>query len=231
MYAVLSAFLRQYLLDADILHGLKSKPADFEVNMKFDDDDLLHVVETYPPDHPAHLAALRQMMDALPQEMQDRLNREAMEVLGSPAPDGYAVDGQKIWRADTIAESAGVPVADVEKAAKQYEAMFGSVVADEKVTVLKRPEPGYLLSPKGAVILALAEWSDGNEKVRELLGEWFNLALSRGLKPIAIEQLKRVLDTPDWKRKDIDPWLNRIERYSSCSEFVTDIMGITEWAN
>lgn len=25
---------------------------------------------------------------------------------------------------------------------------------------------------------------------------------------------------------DIEPWLNRIDRYSSCSEFVTDIMGL-----
>jgi len=200
------------------------------MNKKFDDDDLLHVVETHPPDHQAYLAATKQMLDALPSDVKDTLHEEAMKILGSPKVDGYDKAGNPLWRSDTLAESAGVPIEDVERAAKLWGDMFGAVVPDEKVAVLKKPEPVYELTPKQVVLYTCLEYCEGNEKAIQFLGEWFDLGVSRGLKPIVVEQLKRVLDG-EWTRTDIDPWLARIEQYSSCSEFVSDIMGITEWAS
>ena len=122
-------------------------------------------------------------LEALPKEERDRLNREAMHLLGNPEPGACTKDGNPLWTAETLAECTGANVENIEQVAEQ----FGAAVPDETVTVLKQPEPRYLLSPKGAVILGLAEWADGYEKAIEWLDRWVRPCVPRELRPVCRE--------------------------------------------
>ena len=147
------------------------------ITPKFDRDDLINVIESYPPQHPAHIAALKQMLDMLPEADRERFHKEAMEILGNPEPDGYDMNGQSVYRADTLSRSSGIPLADIENHCHEYDALFGKVEPGPKVTVLKQPEVEYQVSSIGVVLLVLREWTDGNSVVVPLLEGWFKLAI------------------------------------------------------
>ncbi len=193
---------------------------------KFDRDDLCNIIETHPPNSPAYMAAMRQMLDMLPEADQERFQQEAMEILGNPEPDGYDINGQPIYTAETMARCSGIPLADIETHCQEYEQVFGKVQVDPKVSVLKQPEIVYELSPEAVVLVALQEWAEANPVVVPMLDGWFELAIKRGLKPIVVHQLKALLSNADWTRGEVEPYLKRIYQHVSANEFVINFMRV-----
>jgi hypothetical protein len=200
--------------------GLKMQP------LKFETDDMLNIIETFPASHPAYISAMRQMIDLSPKDVQDKFHAEAMAILGNPEPDGYDIHGQPVYNSETMAHCTGIPLADIESQAIEYEKLYGKVQVDKRVTVLKQSEVEYKLTAHAVLLLTLMEWSDGNEKVIPMLEGWFKLALERGCKPIIVVQLKHLIRAPGWKRNDVERYLNRIYKFTPASEFLTDFMKI-----
>lgn len=194
--------------------------------LKFETNDMLNIIETFPPSHPAYISAMRQMIDSLPKDVQDKFHAEAMAILGNPEPDGYDIHGQPVYTAETMARCTGIALADIESQAIEYEKLYGKVQVDEKIAILKQPEFEYQLTAEAALLLTLMELTDGNERVEPMLEGWFKLAVERGCKPIVIMQLKHLIKSPGWERRSAERYLNRIYKFTPASEFLTDFMKI-----
>lgn len=190
---------------------------------KFNMNDLLTVVDNYPLNHPAYLAAMRQVIDLLAPEKQQLLFKVALDALGNPEPDAYDINGNAIYSVETVSQYSNTPIDEIEACLKLYEYKYGKADIDKTITVLKQPKEDEI-TYADVINMALEVYAT-SAKAKDMLSLWFELAIQRGLKPIVTEQIKQLINQPDLNEKQINYYLQRIYKYVTPEEFVTGDLG------
>jgi hypothetical protein len=155
----------------------------------------------------------KMLMDLLPDDVKDEMQKRAFEILGTDPnkPDAYAENGEPLWYVNT--EKLNMP----EDKLQEFYSMYANEIPkpDPKVSVLNdnvkidRPlfvesgekdedgEPIMLISPDGAGLMAvhyaLEDNLNGetNSRAIAIFNKWMAMARQQGVSSIIVDRLRQ----------------------------------------